>query len=482
MPIRDAYSLKNFLNTLPGSIVGVGMTAFSRVLPAYLLSRYAILSLHETGDLSVLRKKVSVFCLEEKTGKPTPASDRNAAGLLAHALSQAYLRRLPNPIYLFPYQDYSTLSALAQKNDWRILANSHPLRLRVQTRAFFEEMAAKLNLKRPSGDIVPLEVFLKTGYGQWQRLMGSNLVFQLPDICRGGGRGTFFVRCERDYQKLRDMLKGRYHHGVFLNTVSVHRLVEGPSASVAACATRNGTLVSALQRQLIDLPYCGDFVEDGVFCGHAWGGRVWNDAVCASAYDQASRIGDFLFKMGYKGIFGVDFVVQEEKSHVYPIEINPRLTGAFPMLSLLHLNAGIIPLEAFHILEFLDVSHEMALDVLNRAYKQSVEGSHLLLFFPRGRCSPDRSPLRAGLYEFQPQEGTAQFLMESIEFAHIQNAHQFIVADGPFIPKETSTESHSRLCRLLFNYPVANGNRNISSEALSAADWVVQKAVKGGVP
>ena len=73
-------------------------------------------------------------------------------------------------------------------------------------------------------------------------------------------------------------------------------------------------------------------------------------------------------------------------------------------------------------------------------------------------------------------------MMESIEFAHIQNAHQFIVADGPFILKETSTESHSRLCRLLFNYPVANGNRNISSEALSAADWVVQKAVKGGVP
>ena len=168
------------------------MTAFSRVLPAHLLNRYAILSLHETGDLSILRKKVSVFCLEEKTGKPTPASDRNAAGLLAHPLSQAYLKRLPNPITLFPYQNYSTLSALAQKNDWRLLANSHTLRERVQSRVFFENMAAKLSLKRPSGDIVPIKVFLETGYGQWQRLIGSNLVFQLPDICQGGGRGTFF--------------------------------------------------------------------------------------------------------------------------------------------------------------------------------------------------------------------------------------------------------------------------------------------------
>ena len=100
-------------------------------------------------------------------------------------------------------------------------------------------------------------------------------VVQLPEIEQGGGRGTFFVRTRDDYRKLQERLSENRWRNIPLKTVSIHQFLEGIPASMVVCVTRHGTLVSGLQRQLLDLPCCGRFAEDGVFCGHAWGHSPW---------------------------------------------------------------------------------------------------------------------------------------------------------------------------------------------------------------
>ena len=258
--------------------------------------------------------------------------------------------------------------------------------------------------------------------------------------------------------------------------------MEGIPSSVVVCVTRHGTLVSALQRQLLDLPYCEGFAENGVFCGHAWGGLSWTEQVRKSAFKQACRIGDHLGSLGYKGILGIDFIVQQTSGKVYPIEINPRLTGALPMLSMLHLQAGTIPLEAFHLLEFLDIPYLMDRNALNKRYAETVTGSHLLLFRPPA-SKTGVAVVRPGLYEYSPSKKGFHFVKETMAYQDIGNENQFILADGPMHVKAgdvTQEDSHDRLCRLLFSCPVVDRNGMLSPQALSAVNWVREKTAKGG--
>ncbi len=372
------------------------------------------------------------------------------------------------------------MRSAATSNEWNLLANPPELRLTIGKRPFFKKMAAELDLRQVSGDIHPIEVIHKKGYEEWCYLLGPDFVVQLPEIERGGGRGTFFIRSVENYQQLQNRLSENRWRNTPLESVSIHELLNGIPASMVICVTRHGTLASSLQRQLLDLPCCGNFAEDGVFCGHAWGASPGSEAARNSAFEQACRMGDFLGTLGYKGILGIDFIVHETQGKAWPIEINPRLTGALPMLSLLHLQSGTIPLEVFHMLEFLEIPYRIDREALNRCYAGVVEGSHLLVFQPPDLKNRGNVPLRPGLYENDLSNGGSRFLMETLEYGDIQNENQFILSDGP--RSISGGDSHSRLCRLLFSYPVMDIKGALSPQARLAAEWVREHALKGDTP
>ena len=485
MFIRNINQIRALFQSFPGTFVGVGMTAFSRIIPASFLETYHIVALHKTGDLPLLRKQAPVFCLEEETETLNLTPGKNSADLLLHPRTRRFLDDISRPKYFFLYQDYPELRSAARANGWNLLANSPQLRQTVGQRKFFKKMAAELDLHQAPGDIFPIAAIHKNGYEEWRRLLGPVFVVQLPEIERGGGRGTFFVRKMEDYRQLRVKLAGSRWRNTPLESVSIHQFMDGTPASMVVCVTRHGTLVSALQRQLLDLPCCGDFAEDGVFCGHSWGTPLWSEAARKSTFEQACRIGDFLGGLGYKGILGIDFVVREKHGKACPIEINPRLTGALPMLSLLHLQSGTIPLEAFHMLEFLEIPYRIDRNELNSRYAQTLQGSHLLVFRPPDSENRGGASLTPGLYEYEPTSGGFRFLKETLEYQHIQSKNQFVLSDGPRLTTDRAPhrlDSHSRLCRLLFSYPVMDMEGALSQQALLAAAWVREKATKRGAP
>lgn len=474
MFLQELKDVRNLLHARTGSIVGVGMTAFSRIVPAYFIDSYHVAALSRTADLPLLRKRADIFCLEEAGGS-LPENGRNSACLLSHALTRGYLNSLPDPKYLFLYQGYPDLEDLAKKEGWVLLANPADLRLRLRERAFFQQMAASLELCQVPGAIQPIAVIHKKDYKVWAGDLGPELVIQLPDIAQGGGRGTFFIRSARAYDRLRERLKGDVWRDVALTSVLIRRFVKGTPASVAICATRHGILISGLQKQLIDLPYCAYSSENGIFCGHVWDGNPWTEAVQEAALKQAEKIGTYVTALGYRGVLGIDFIVDEKAGQVYPLEINPRLTGAFPMLSLLHIQNGIIPLDIFHMLEFLDLPYRIDVSELNRRYRTPLKGSHLLLFFPPEGQDVRGFRIRAGVYEVKPGDPVIRFVRDGMDYADISNENQFIVLDGPPAPKaveKASGDSFSRLCHLLFPYPVADAGGALLPHARRVLDWI----------
>ena len=144
MFIHNIKQVNALFKSFPGTFMGVGMTAFSRILPSSFLENYHILALHKTGDLPLLRKKAHIFCLEEAAEMPTLSPVKNSASLLAHPRTRRFLDTISHPKHLLLYQDYPELRSAAKTNGWNLLANSPQLRLAVGKRRFFKKMTILL--------------------------------------------------------------------------------------------------------------------------------------------------------------------------------------------------------------------------------------------------------------------------------------------------------------------------------------------------
>jgi hypothetical protein len=483
MLLRDLGDARALFRSLGGTIAGVGMTAFSRIAPAYFLDTYPIASLRKTADLETLRSKGQVFCLEDSLGGPAQEQVVHSGALLNHPATRAFLKRFDPPRSLMIYQSYPELESLAEAEGWNLLANPAALRARLAGRRFFREMLQSLKIQGVPGAVHPLEDVIETGYETWCAKMGPRFVLQLTEITQGGGRGTFFVRSPGDYERIRALLKGGSWRGIRLKGALVSRFVEGVPASMALCVTRHGVVRSRLQRQLIDLPYCDDMAEQGIFCGHAWGQEdPWPQWVPEAAGKQARSIGEFLSRRSYRGILGIDFVVSLAEHRVYPLEINPRLTGAFPMLSMLHAGQHLMPFEVFHILEFMNVDYSVDVDALNEAYSRPIQGSHLLVFLKRAGKGPGPGPMDAGLYEMGPQGTCFIHRGPALDFSDLKGDNQFIIVDGP--PQTGgssfgSTDPLYRLCRLLFPGPVLDQDGSLCKNAAQAVRWAWERIAGG---
>ncbi|MEA2040132.1 MAG: ATP-grasp domain-containing protein [Thermodesulfobacteriota bacterium] len=477
MILRDLDDVREIFASLRGSLVGVGMTAFSRIMPASFVDSYHIINLRKTCDLPLLRKKTDIFCLEEEIGGPVREKNFNSARVLAHPIVKRFLKNLPAPTGLLLYQNYPELEDLARQEGWVLLANPADLRIRVNKKAFFRKLLAELHLPTIPGGIHPINVIRDRGYGYWAGTLGSSIVVQLPDITQGGGKGTFFIHSPSEYCLLREQLEEDTWRSVPLKQVSINKFIQGTPVSMALCLTRHGVLISELQRQLIDLPYCNNLYENGVFCGHVWD-SPWPPVVVDKARSQALMIGEHLASLGYKGILGIDFMLDMKNQQVYALEINPRLTGAFPMISQLHVKDHLIPMEVFQILEFLGLPYEVDIESLNAQYAKPLSGSHILIFLLSGPNTISKHGAQPGLYEHDYETDKISFVREATDYKDIENQSQFIIVDGPPGPglEESGTaDPLYRLCRLLFSCPVVNEHGDLSPYALFAANWAHSK-------
>jgi hypothetical protein len=449
-------ALAGRLQRVKGSVVGVGVTAFPRSGPAEWLPGYRIACVRRTGDLSALRRTTEIFCLEERLGRPLQEA-RDSAALLSHPATRRYLGGLPRPVRLLLYQSSFEIERLAAAEGWRLLANPAALRVRASDRAFFQRLAASQGLPSVPGCIVSLGRFQERPYASWAREMGPRLAVQLPDVLQGGGRSTFFLENAEDHRRLLERIRSGAWMGCRLRRVSVHTLVPGEPSSVTGCVLGGRTRLAPLQRQVIDPPWIAGIESSGVFGGHSWGGERWSEPVEAEARRQALAVGRVLTSMGYRGVFGLDLLVDHARGRVIPVELNPRLTGAFPVLTQVQAARGEIPLELLHLLSFLDPSGAGEAVPGQETGSGPLRGGHLVLFRGPGGLPP--GPLPAGLYERGDTSETLRRVGEGADLREIHGADQVILCDGPPLERDPSSRGPEldpleRVGRLLFPGPV----------------------------
>ncbi|MFN4142176.1 biotin carboxylase [Aestuariivirga sp.] len=232
--------------------------------------------------------------------------------------------------------------------------------------------------------------------------LGSDLVVQTP--YGDSGRTTFFIRSEADWKKHEDLLAKE--------ELKVMRRINHLPGTVEAVATRHGTLVGPLQTDITGFaevtPYKGGWCGNDVFTG---GFESERKAVTK----MAQKLGDQLYKEGYKGAFCMDFLIDTDTRKVYLGEINPRVSGASPMTNLITSTYGGCPIYMFHLLEFMDVEWELDLSKIQQRWAEFDNWSQLILKYPVDRVEMITKAPPSGIWRMDAK-GEISLVRKSIDW------------------------------------------------------------------
>jgi hypothetical protein len=201
---------------------------------------------------------------------------------------------------------------------------------------------------------------------------------------------------------------------------------------MGVCCTKEGIVYTDLYHQIIDAP---EVVQQGkgtgVYCGNEWTSADFPDGVKQQAYDAAEKIGIYLQNNeGYKGYFGLDFVLDDDTKILYPIEVNIRLIGSFPVFSMLQEVHKQPLIQAIQILQYLD-NDDYILDVesLNREMRGRMNGSYLHLYSNSSKAVYNQGELEAGIYRIG-KEGDIKFSKHAYSFLDLKGTDEFLVSQG----------------------------------------------------
>lgn len=488
MVIKDLKTLKKFFQErVKGPVFGAGVYAFHRLGPEEFLPDYRILALRYGLDTELIEKNIEIISLEKEMRTKHIGEPRNATTVLRNEKVYRYLSQYKKPVILV-YKTSTKMERIANRNGW-ILAQA-PVKFGkklFENKVLFRKILTKLNIAVPPGEITTLNfsedswVKLTELYHEWRRAYGLPFVIQHPT--RGGGKGTFFVNSEHDFWKARKKLKikegGEVEEETKKISIIVARFISGPSPSITGCVTHHGILSTNPQHQILDSPSLYSSKKgSGLFCGHDWSSSRFSKRVNKQAYEITKKVGMYLKSKGYKGIFGLDFVLDAGTQTLYVTECNPRFLGSSPTITMVQLANNEPPILAFHLLEYLNINYNIDLPAINKLMRKRKNGAQMLMHNLSGRWTRNHNQIRAGVYrlEFKNPKSKARnsklvFVRPGYKLQHLKNKNEFLITEGvPF--KKSHFSPNRRLVRIVTTRRVINNRGTLNGWAKNVAEVV----------
>ncbi|MEZ5774283.1 MAG: biotin carboxylase [Hyphomicrobiaceae bacterium] len=232
--------------------------------------------------------------------------------------------------------------------------------------------------------------------------LGEDLVVQTP--YGDSGRTTFFIKSQADWKKNADVLAKE--------ELKVMKRINHLPGTLEAVATRHGTLVGPMQTDITGFgeltPYKGGWCGNDAFTGGFTKERK-------AVRTMARKLGDRLYKEGYRGAFCMDFLIDTDTREVYLGEINPRISGASPMTNLITSTYGGCPIMLFHMLEFMDVEWELDLDRIQERWSEFDNWSQLILKHPEEGVEMIARAPASGIWRMA-KDGSIELVRKSIDW------------------------------------------------------------------
>ncbi|MFQ6111165.1 MAG: ATP-grasp domain-containing protein [Nitrospinota bacterium] len=260
-----------------------------------------------------------------------------------------YLTSRPHPVCLIPYRSTHYMEELSEAEGGRVKILANPVHLKnvLDDKRRFRAVMGELGLKIPPGYVSLAE---DISFREGARRLGNPFVAQLP--VASSGNGTFLVRDEAELRGL--MRRLDYQGDLILN-----RYIHGYSLGMTACIYRGQFYMASPSVQLSGIADCSSHIFGYAGSDFAAFSRLVPPALKDKLLPQVERVGEWVAAQGYRGIFGVDFIVEGEE--LYAIEINPRLLGTTQLMTEAQLlSREVLPSVFLHLAEFLGVEVEVS--------------------------------------------------------------------------------------------------------------------------
>lgn len=346
-------------------VAGISIVPWNRIGLEKWFPEYKIASLY-SWDIDPHAKNPELLSLSDRGNMP--AMNRlNTSELLKADVFQRLLEEELPGYALLTYKTVPIPVALQQR---KFLMANESISSQYENKAEFRRMfAGKIPI--PEFAIYERAELTLNEAGYHSVLCGRNAVV-MQDEQLSGGRGTFIVKSHEDYvAAVKTLNKRSTHHRVVIST-----LIEGArERSIQCCVTRYGVFTGPLQRQIVRHPLLAHAQADGdQYCGVQICAADQMTPIHTEAQRIAQRIGEEYQAAGYKGIFGVDYLLDAHDT-LYAIEVNPRITGVTPLLTSLYSAETSIPFYLLHVLELGDYTYEIP----DKSFEFSEEGAMLVV-------------------------------------------------------------------------------------------------------
>lgn len=189
------------------------------------------------------------------------------------------------------------------------------------------------------------------------RNLGTDWVVQTP--FGDSGFTTYFISNQREFEQFAKEITSEHQ-------VKIMKRIKPRQAALEACVTRQGTVVGPLTTEIVGFPELTPF--QGGWAGNEIAADAFTESQRRIAMERTVRFGNALSKLGYRGYFEIDWLIDEDTQEIYLGEVNPRLTGVSPLTNLAAFAHADAPLFLFHLLEFRNQPFDIDIDLLNQRW------------------------------------------------------------------------------------------------------------------
>ncbi|HKX73053.1 MAG TPA: ATP-grasp domain-containing protein [Candidatus Saccharimonadales bacterium] len=318
--------------------------------------------------------------------------------LLEPALHQAIAHHLPSPATVITARRASLPESLS-RTGYKFVALRPRLFPHLENKVNHREL---LSARMPYPDFAIYDRAALTP-GDFPRLADDRDTFVLQDEQLSSGVGTFVIREPADLGRALSVLR---IHSKATRVVVSNYISGARERSVQAVVTSHGTFVGPLSKQIIRDPQLTTVGLPGsrLFCG----GEIDPADPCRSAYPEIKHlsevVGDMLRTQGYRGIFGLDFLVKDS-GQIYFLELNARPTSMTPLLTQLERRDQDIPFYLLNLLEWAEMPYS-----ISGTFSDLPQAGSMLALHPPNHKSVDLHAVLPGIYKWDATAKQVSFV------------------------------------------------------------------------
>lgn len=474
--INIPESLQQALAKAP-VLVGLGPSAWPRIINNFYFPKFKNLVANDCQDNELIRRDGFSVYAQRQIDKYVQISPITPGNIITTDLAKKYLSEIKEPFKFVVYKSMGKFEEIIAENGWEFVGNKREVRDKYENKKYFKELLRELNVRTIPGDnfeIKDLNYKIIEEYKQKYNV--EKVVLQIAEATWGGGTGTFFIENEEGFKKyetrtleLFEKLKDTEKE---IRSVNVAPFITGISSSVPCCATKFGTFVGSIQTQLVDVSEVNAKLptRSGVYSGHDWVVNDFSEKSQKQAEEIAKKFGDYIYSQGYKGIFGIDLIVDKD-GEVWPVECNPRETDAFPLILMLQMEKGAIPFQVFHNLEHLDIPYEIDFEEMDKTYKQKYNASQLVMYNNVNSSSVDTKAIKAGVYKLVDGE-KLDFVRDGYASWHLENTNEFLITEDVNKKAGNVYDPHERMLRFILRGQMVDKDGNVLPQNAKAIELV----------